>query len=145
MYIADRLRQFREAKNLSQGDIEIRTGLHRCYVSRVENGHTVPSLETLEKLARAFEIPLYQLFYKGDELPPVPNSPLVGKTKGDWVFSGRGLRLFSKIRRAVSQMTDKDRQLLLCMAQKMSRRRRTGPASDPGSSVRHPRGGPNPR
>ena len=57
MLIGDRLRTFREQKNLSQGDIEKRTGLLRCYISRVENGHTVPAIETLEKLARAFEVP----------------------------------------------------------------------------------------
>jgi transcriptional regulator with XRE-family HTH domain len=67
MIISDRLRELREAKNLSQGDIEKRTGLLRCYISRVENGHTVPAIETLEKLARALEVPLYQLFYDGDK------------------------------------------------------------------------------
>jgi transcriptional regulator with XRE-family HTH domain len=73
VFLADRLRQFREAKNLSQGDIEERTGLLRCYISRVENGHTVPALETLEKFARALEIPLYQLFYIGEEEPEQTN------------------------------------------------------------------------
>ena len=60
--IGDRLRALREDKKLSQGDIEKRTGLLRCYISRVENGHTVPAIETLEKMARALEVPLYQLF-----------------------------------------------------------------------------------
>jgi DNA-binding XRE family transcriptional regulator len=60
--IGDRLRALREEKNLSQGDIEKRTGLFRSYISRVEHGHTVPTIETLEKMARAFEIPMYQLF-----------------------------------------------------------------------------------
>ena len=79
MVIADRLRALREAKNLSQGDVEKRTGLLRCYISRVENGHTVPAIETLEKLARAMEVPLYQLFYDGEE-PPAP--PSLAKRKG---------------------------------------------------------------
>jgi transcriptional regulator with XRE-family HTH domain len=57
MVIGDRLKTLRETKDLSQGDIEKRTGLLRCYVSRVENGHTVPSVETLEKFARALEVP----------------------------------------------------------------------------------------
>jgi|SRR5882724_1447246 len=61
MIIGDRLRALRDEKNLSQGDIEKRTGLLRCYISRVENGHTVPAIETLEKMARALEIPMYQL------------------------------------------------------------------------------------
>src|SRR5271156_803100 len=73
MVIGDRLREMREGKKLSQGDIEKRTGLLRCYISRVENGHTVPAIETLEKLARALEVPLYQLFYDGEEPPKLPN------------------------------------------------------------------------
>jgi transcriptional regulator with XRE-family HTH domain len=75
MLIGDKLRQLREDKNLSQGDIEKRTGLLRCYISRVENGHTVPAVETLEKFARALEVPVYQLFYEGsEELPGSPKS-----------------------------------------------------------------------
>lgn len=72
MIIGDRLRTLREEKNLSQGEIEKRSGLLRCYISRVENGHTVPAFETIEKFARALEVPLYQLFYDGDEPPPLP-------------------------------------------------------------------------
>ena len=67
MVIGERLRQLREEKNFSQGDIEKKTGLLRCYVSRVENGHTVPSLETLEKFASALEAPMYKLFYDGEK------------------------------------------------------------------------------
>ncbi len=67
MLIGDRLRAIREEKKLSQGDIEKRTGLLRCYVSRVENGHTVPAVETIEKFARALEVPIYQLFYDGEQ------------------------------------------------------------------------------
>jgi transcriptional regulator with XRE-family HTH domain len=73
MVISDRLRAIREQKDLSQGDIEQRTGLKGCYVSRVENGHTVPSIETLKKLARALEVPMYQLFYDGEQRPEVPS------------------------------------------------------------------------
>ena len=79
MIIGDRLRALREEKKLSQGDIEKRTGLLRCYISRVENGHTVPAIETLEKLARALECPLYQLFYDGEEPPSCPTSPSAGR------------------------------------------------------------------
>ena len=69
MIIGDRLRILREQKEFSQGEIEKRTGLLRCYISRVENGHTVPAVETLEKFARALEVPLYQLFYDGEKPP----------------------------------------------------------------------------
>jgi transcriptional regulator with XRE-family HTH domain len=69
MIIGQRLQELRSARGWSQGDIEKRTGLFRCYISRVENGHTIPSLETLERLASAFEIELYQLFFTGDGKP----------------------------------------------------------------------------
>jgi len=91
MIIGDRLRALREEKKLSQGDIEKRTGLFRCYVSRVENGHTVPSIETIEKFARALEVPMYQLFYDGEEPPKLPNLPR-RKSSNEiaWGSSGRG-------------------------------------------------------
>jgi transcriptional regulator with XRE-family HTH domain len=73
MVIGERLKALREQKNMSQGDIEKRTGLLRSYISRVENGHTVPAIETLEKMARAMEIPMYQLFYDGVK-PPAPQA-----------------------------------------------------------------------
>ena len=69
LMIGERLRTIRESKNLSQGDIEKRTGMLRCYTSRVENGHTVPSIETLAKYAQALDVPLYQIFYDGDAEP----------------------------------------------------------------------------
>ena len=73
MPIGTRIRKRREEKKLSQGDLEERTGLLRCYISRVENGHTVPSLATLEKFALGLEVPLYLLVYDGDEPPVLPH------------------------------------------------------------------------
>jgi transcriptional regulator with XRE-family HTH domain len=75
MALGDRLKTLRELKGLSQGDIHKRSGLMRSYISRVENGHTVPSIETLEKLARALEVPLYRLFFDLDQIPDLPNLP----------------------------------------------------------------------
>jgi transcriptional regulator with XRE-family HTH domain len=120
MIIGDRLRELREEKKLSQGDIEKRTGLLRCYISRVENGHTVPAIETLEKLARALEVPLYQLFYEGDEPPKLPNL-LKRKTTDDivWGSSGKQAVYLHKLTRYLSKAGDTDRKLLLTMAQKM--------------------------
>ena len=89
MIIGDRLRALREEKQLSQGDIEKRTGLVRCYISRVENGHTVPAIETLKKMARALEIPMYQLFYDGEGPPQLPNLPK-RKSSDDIVWGIRG-------------------------------------------------------
>src|SRR5208282_2823442 len=73
MIIGDRLRELREQKKLSQREIEKRSGLLRAYLSRVENGHTVPAIETLEKWAKALQVPMYQLFYEGAE-PPDPST-----------------------------------------------------------------------
>jgi transcriptional regulator with XRE-family HTH domain len=74
MVIGERLKDLREQKKMSQGDVEKRTGLLRCYISRVENGHTVPSVDTLEKMARALEIPTYRLF-TDDAHVQKPNIP----------------------------------------------------------------------
>src|SRR5882757_6083268 len=114
----------REEKKLSQGDIEKRTGLLRCYISRVENGHTVPAIETLEKLARALEVPLYQLFYEGEEPPKLPNLPQ-RKSSDDiaWGSSGKDARYLGKLRRFLARSDDGDRKLLLYMVQKMARPR----------------------
>lgn len=117
--IGDRLRELREAKHLSQGDIEKRTGLLRAYVSRVENCHTVPVIETLEKWAHALEVPLYQFFYDGDQ-PPTVLRAWKQKRIDDWASRSKGLRMFTKIRRALSRMSAGDRRLLLHMARKMS-------------------------
>src|SRR5207244_2644843 len=132
MVISDRLRAIREQKDLSQGDIEKRTGLLRCYVSRVENGHTVPSIETLEKFARALEVPMYQLFYDGEKPPKRPNLPK-RKTADDivWRGTGKDARYLSKLRRLLGRTEEGDRKLLLYMAQKMAgTRSRRGAASN---------------
>ncbi len=123
MLIGDRLRAFRETKRLTQGDIEKRTGLLRSYISRVENGHTVPSVETLEKWSRALEVPLYQLFYEGKEPPKLPHLPK-RKTAAEIAFgsSRKEAAILTRFRRSLARMRKLDRQLLLYMAQKMARR-----------------------
>ncbi len=122
MIIGDRLRILREQKQFSQGEIEKRTGLLRCYISRVENGQTVPAVETLEKFARALEVPIYQLFYDGEEPPKLPNLPR-RKTADDiaWESSGKEARLLVKFRSLLSHMKEGDRGLVLSMAHKMAR------------------------
>ncbi|PYU06457.1 MAG: transcriptional regulator [Acidobacteria bacterium] len=121
MVIGDRLRELRAGKKLSQGDIEKRTGLLRCYISRVENGHTVPAIETLEKIARALEVPLYQLFYDGEEPPKLPNL-LERKTSDDvvWGSSGKQAAYLTKLRKCLSKAGDADRKLIMVMMQKMA-------------------------
>jgi transcriptional regulator with XRE-family HTH domain len=118
MIIGERLRALREQKSLSQGDIEKRTGLLRCYLSRVENGHTVPSVGTLEKWARALEVPLYQLFYEGDNPPVLPKYKSV--KIASWGAPGKQARLMAKFHRLLSRTGEDDRKLLLHMARKMA-------------------------
>jgi len=123
MIIGDRLRAIREEKKLSQGDIERRTGLLRCYVSRVENGHTVPAVETLEKFARALEIPMHHLFYDGEEPPQLPNLlNLKSSDKNGWGSIGKDARYLSKLRRLLAKADERDRKIILLMAQKMALR-----------------------
>lgn len=121
MIIGDRLRAMREDKHFSQGDIEKKTGLLRCYISRVENGHTIPAIETLEKMARALEVPMYQLFYDGEEPPKLPNLPK-RKSSDDiaWGSTGKDARFLSKLRRLLGKAEAADRKLLLYMVQKMA-------------------------
>jgi len=130
MIIGERLRVLREQKKLSQGDIEKRTGLLRCYLSRVENGHTVPAIETLEKLARALDMPLYQLLYDGDE-PPQPDVPAAWTESGGstWGSSGKDLRFMRKLRHLLSKMDPQDRSLLLFTVQHMAKKKRAPAAA----------------
>src|SRR6267154_2892951 len=104
MVIGDRLKTLREAKDLSQGDIEKRTGMLRCYVSRVENGHTVPSMETLEKFAGALEMPLFHLMYDGDKPLALPKS--AKRSTEDSLESPRsGASLMRKLLRLLAKMS----------------------------------------
>ncbi len=123
MIIGDRIRSLREDKKLSQGDIEKRTGLLRCYISRVENGHTVPALDTIEKIARALEVPLYQMFYDGEQPPVLPKLPR-RRSADDiiWGSAGKDARTLTRFRRLLGKIDDKDRKLLFFMAQKLARR-----------------------
>ena len=119
MVIGYRLKELRESKQLSQGDIEKRSGLLRCYISRVENGHTIPAVETLEKMARALEVPMYRLFHDGE----APTSLLKVKPAKDDEFGSRGAQAdyLSKLRRLLAKMEPGDQKLLLHMAQKAAR------------------------
>lgn len=117
MQLGQRLRELREAKQFSQGVIEKRTGLLRCYVSRVENGHTVPSVDTLEKLTRALEVPLYKPFYDGAVPAAKPKRPAVGNETALWGAKGKEWQELVRLTRDLSRIDDRKRGLLLKMAQ----------------------------
>jgi transcriptional regulator with XRE-family HTH domain len=128
--IGDRLRQLREAKKQSQGDIETKTGLLRCYVSRVENGHTVPAIETLEKFARALEVPMYQIFYDGNEVPKSAKVRVSATDHSGWASSGKSEVYIHKLTTYLSRMSSEDRGILLKMsrltAQRNAKSEKTG-------------------
>ncbi len=120
MEIGAKLREMREAKNLSQGDIEKRTGFFRTYTSRVENGYTVPSVETLEKYATALEVPLYR-FFTDEESVVKPKLPRRDDSSL-WGSRGKERSELQSLVRALLRMDERDRKLLLSMAQGMARR-----------------------
>jgi len=119
MVIGYRLKELRESKKLSQGDIEKRTGLLRCYISRVENGHTVPAIETLEKMARALEVPMYRLFHDGEA--PASLRKLKPPKDDEWGSKGEDAVYLSKLCKLLAKMKPNDQQFLLHMAQKAAR------------------------
>jgi transcriptional regulator with XRE-family HTH domain len=125
MPIGTRLRQLREQKGMSQGDIEEITGLLRCYISRVENGHTVPSLETLERFAAALDVPLYRLFYTAEDSPPTPNlTPrrTLEQLAEEGGASGANARFLLKLKKYADKVVDADREVILSLAKRLATR-----------------------
>jgi transcriptional regulator with XRE-family HTH domain len=111
MDVGKRLRQLREVKGLSQGDIERRSGLLRSYISRVEGGYTAPSLQTLEKFSKALEVEPYQLLFLGEGKPSAPKVP-------DQVNLSKPVK---KLIKAFEQMSSTNRRLFLSMAEKLAK------------------------
>jgi transcriptional regulator with XRE-family HTH domain len=111
MKIGTAIRAHRLQKGLSQGDIEKKTGLLRCYLSRVENGHTVPSLDTLSKIARALDLPI-TVFFSEDNT--------VGKQADLQKLTDEELRFLTQIRRYSTNLNESDRKLLLAMVKKFA-------------------------
>ncbi|MFZ0962906.1 MAG: helix-turn-helix transcriptional regulator [Terriglobia bacterium] len=125
MVIGTRLRFLREEKGLSQGDVEKATGLLRCYISRLENGHTIPSLETLERFAAALDVPLFKLFYSGEGEPPTPN--LFPRESLDDLAArpgkaGEEARFLLQFKNLLAKLGEPDRDVLLTLAKKLATR-----------------------
>ena len=110
MNIGTTIRDYRLQKGKSQGDIEKRTGQQRCYLSRVENGHTVPSLETLQKIARALDLQLSQFFAED----------VVSKDMSTLNLREDEIRFLTQIQRYSSHLSESDRRLLLAMVRKFA-------------------------
>ena len=111
MNIGETIRSYRLKKGMSQGDIEKRTGLLRCYLSRVENGHTIPSLDTLAKIASAMDIALAQFF--SDH-----TTESNGKNLPQWTEDE--VRFLTQFRRYSNNLNDSDRKLVLAMVKKLA-------------------------
>ena len=125
MFIGQKIRQLRERKGLSQGDVEAVSGMLRAYISRVEHGHTVPCLDTLERFAAALDVPLYQLFCEGESGPAAPNlAP--GETIEEFEqppkSNGTDARLVTMLKGLTCRMLESDRQLLLDLASRLATR-----------------------
>ncbi len=110
MTIGSTIRGYRQQKGMSQGDVEKKTGLLRCYLSRVENGHTVPSLDTLQKIAGALSLPLSQFFAE----------EIVGREMASMSLSEDEIRFLTQIQRYSAHLTESDRKLLLAMVRKFA-------------------------
>lgn len=111
MNIGVTIKDYRLQRGMSQGDIEKRTGLLRCYLSRVENGHTVPSLDTLAKIAGAMDLPLSQFFMENGYENGSKSVPKLSEDE---------LRFITQMRRYTGQLNDSDRKLVLAMVKKMA-------------------------
>ena len=122
MGIGGRIRALREQKHLSQGDIEEKTGLLRCYISRVENGHTVPSLETLERFAGALDVPLYKLFYNGEDPTQVHPQAALGQSAEEAAKPNEESRFVLRLKNLQSYLSATDREMLLTLAKKLAGR-----------------------
>lgn len=125
MIIGERLRVLRESKKLSQGDVEKRTGLLRCYTSRVENGHTIPSVETLEKYAQAMGVPLYEIFYEDRDTPKPLHVPKASESNVGTLDPTE----WSAFVKLLGRINEQDRRILYFMARKMSQPGRPGLSS----------------
>ena len=112
--IGEVIKSYRSDRGLSQGDIERRTGLLRCYLSRVENGHTVPSLETLAKIAEAMEISLADFFPGTDTAQDRETRKVLGE------LSDEEIRFLAEIKRYSTTLSDDDKRLVLAMIRKMA-------------------------
>lgn len=135
--IGQRLRELRKQKGLLQRDVQRASGLQRGYVSRVERGHTIPSLDTLEKFARVLEVPLYRLFYSGDA-PPLPTPHLTDRTTLVGLLSdddSSEARFLSRLKKLVHRVADPDRDVLLGLARRLAEREGLAAAPSNGSAI----------
>jgi transcriptional regulator with XRE-family HTH domain len=130
MLIGERIRALREKQGLTQGDLEERCGLLRCYTSRVENGHTVPSLETIEKIARALGMPLYQVFYDGEKPPEIEAVTTDARRKPPFGKNSNDRKYIQSLLTIVEGMDAAQRKSLLQAARDIAKPNSTGTVNE---------------
>lgn len=108
MFIGARIREIRQEKNLSQGDLQRRVGLHRCYISRVEAGRSVPSVDQLYRIAAGLGVRAFELLWDGKGAPPVPLA--INHEKNDDSVSKPYMAAMVPL---LSKMSDSDRRMLM--------------------------------
>jgi transcriptional regulator with XRE-family HTH domain len=118
MKIGRKLRELRLAENLSQGDIEKRTGLLRAYTSRVENGHVSPSIATLEKYAEALGVPLYTLFYDSPRRTGLDLK--LHRKKSRWGAAKNQPPQYELFVKTVAGLNDRERAFFMYVANKLA-------------------------
>ena len=132
--IGQRIRELRRQKGLSQRGLEEASGLQASYISRVEHGHTVPSLENLEKFAKGLDVPLYRLFYTGEQPPPTPRLTSRETLEELAVETESEARFLSRLRRLFCSRADSDGKVLLRLARRLAGREAEDAVSAPNHS-----------
>ena len=61
LQVATAVRDLRLVRNLSQRQLAGRMGVPRTYISKIENGKAMPTLSSLDRLARALEVDISAL------------------------------------------------------------------------------------
>jgi transcriptional regulator with XRE-family HTH domain len=110
MNLGESIRKIRQLKGLSQGEMQKRTGILRSYLSRVENGHTVPSLATLQRLASAMGVALAD-FFAADGEGAAAAAPAVGDGASEYLV---------ELKNYLPQLSAQQRQELLDMVKDMA-------------------------
>src|SRR5277367_5435569 len=61
LQVATAVRDLRHVRNLSQRQLAARMGVPRTYISKIENGKAMPTLSSLDRLARALQVDISAL------------------------------------------------------------------------------------
>lgn len=75
--IGVRIRQLREARGMTQSQLQARSGVSRSYLSRIESGQMTPSLGTLEKVAESLGVGLNRFFIPATKSEALLEDPFI--------------------------------------------------------------------